>query len=55
MIINLPGPPRELKMMFEKCLKPFLIEKFGCSKIILSRVLNTYGIGESLLEEKLRI
>ena len=54
MIINLPGPPRELKMMFEKCLKPFLIEKFGCSKIILSRVLNTYGIGESLLEEKIK-
>ena len=54
LIINLPGPPRELKMMFEKCLKPFLIEKFGCDKVIMSRILNTYGIGESLLEEKIK-
>lgn len=54
MIVNLPGPPFELKDMFVKSLRPFLKDKFGYKSVIVSRVLNTYGIGESLLEEKIK-
>lgn len=48
-VIVLPGPPRELKCVLDNFFKIFNSdEKF---KI---RTVNTYGIGESQLEEKLR-
>lgn len=53
-IINLPGPPFEAKDMFEKSVKPFLKERFGVKSVIVSRVLNTFGIGESALEDKIK-
>jgi nicotinamide-nucleotide amidase len=53
-VINLPGPPREMKDMFQRSLKPYLKEKYGFHSIIVSRVLDTFGIGESLLETKIR-
>ncbi|MBB5335959.1 competence/damage-inducible protein A [Pectinatus brassicae] len=53
-IINLPGPPREMKDMFERELRPFLQNKFGFSQVIQSQVLNTFDIGESLLETKIK-
>ena len=53
-IINLPGPPREMKDMFDRSLRPFLKEKFGLKNVIHSLVLNTFDIGESLLETKIR-
>lgn len=43
--IMLPGPPRELKPMFENEVKPYLSEKTG--GIIYSRQVRTFGIGES--------
>lgn len=53
-LINLPGPPSEMKDMFERSLKPFLQRKFGFKYVIVSKVLNTCGIGESLLETKIK-
>ncbi|WP_330997966.1 competence/damage-inducible protein A [Pectinatus sottacetonis] len=53
LLINLPGPPREMKEMFENELKPFLQKKVGFKHVIHSRVLNTFDIGESLLETKI--
>lgn len=53
-IINLPGPPSEMKDMFERSVKPFLKEKYGFRSVIISRVLNTFGIGESFLEESIK-
>ncbi|SDD43976.1 competence/damage-inducible protein A [Sporomusa acidovorans] len=53
-IINLPGPPHELTAMFEKSIVPYLVERFGIQGVIMSRVLRTYGLGESLLEEKIK-
>lgn len=50
-IINLPGPPRELQPMFENYVLPYLTKKYNTKSIILSKILNTYGIGESTLEE----
>lgn len=53
-LINLPGPPFEMKDMFQKKVKPFLLDKFGLSEVIVSRVLNTFGIGESKLEDEIK-
>ena len=44
-LIMLPGPPRELKPMFEHEVKPFLAGKTG--GVILSGQVRTFGIGES--------
>lgn len=52
-IVNLPGPPREMKLMFEKKLMPLLIGHYGVQGIIHSRILRTVGIGESALEDKI--
>ena len=51
-VIALPGPPRELKYLFEKTVLPYLAEKTH-GGIIFYKVLRFYGIGESTLESKL--
>jgi nicotinamide-nucleotide amidase len=43
-----------MKDMFDRSLRPFLKEKFGLKNVIHSLVLNTFDIGESLLETKIR-
>ena len=48
----LPGPPHELKDMFEKQLAPWLAKRSGAH--IESRFLRVFGIGESRLETMLR-
>lgn len=53
-LINLPGPPSEMKDMFERSLKPYLQRKFGFKHVIVSKVLNTMGLGESLLETEIK-
>lgn len=47
-VAALPGPPREMKYMFEKSLKPFLESK--SESVILSEYINLFGIGESSAE-----
>lgn len=44
----LPGPPRELKPMFESGVAPLLSALTG--ETIVSRSIRTFGIGESTLE-----
>lgn len=51
-IVLLPGPPREMRDMFEKSVKPYL-EKFS-NKQFISKYVRFYGIGESLLETKIK-
>lgn len=47
-IVTMPGPPREMKWMWNTHVKPFLL---GFSDKSLSyRVIRTFGIGESKLE-----
>lgn len=48
----LPGPPHELKDMFDRQLAPYLEERSGAH--IESRFLRVFGIGESNLENRLR-
>jgi len=50
--VILPGPPFELKPMFEKYCLPYLAD-YGEDRIV-SRTLNIYGMGESLIEEKIK-
>lgn len=49
-IVLLPGPPREMRMMFSKYAKQHLGQKY----IINSKTIKTIGIGESALEELLK-
>lgn len=51
-VIVLPGPPYELKGMFEAEVEPYLHDKLGYT--IASRFIRTIGIGESDLEMSLR-
>lgn len=53
-IINLPGPPHECSAMFETSIVPYLSERFGFQGAIVSRVLRTYGLGESAVEERIK-
>jgi len=46
--IMLPGPPGEMKTMFESKVRPFLRERSG--KTLLSRTVHLFGIGESTVE-----
>lgn len=51
-LIMLPGPPREMKPMFDNWAVPVLKE--GNDHILVSKNLYFFGIGESSLENKLR-
>ena len=51
-IVLMPGPPREMRDMFEKSVKPYL-EKFS-NKQFISKYVRFYGVGESLLETKIK-
>ncbi|WP_252313769.1 competence/damage-inducible protein A [Sinobaca sp. H24] len=50
----LPGPPHEMKMMFEKEGKPYLLQNRQENKVIESKIFRFTEIGESTLEEKLK-
>ncbi|SDH00098.1 competence/damage-inducible protein cinA [Alteribacillus persepolensis] len=53
MFILLPGPPRELKYMYEHEVQPYLAKKMPQDAVVLSRVLRFFHIGESRLEKEL--
>ena len=50
--IMLPGPPREMKPMFEEGVKPFLLKDSDTR--LVSHTMHFFGIGESMLENILR-
>jgi len=52
-IIHLPGPPMELEYMFENGILPYFANRFGSQGLIVSKVLRTFGLGESALEERI--
>lgn len=49
-ILVLPGPPRELKPMFRNYAVPYLMQ--FSDRIIVSHNIRTFGIGESLMAER---
>lgn len=53
-IILLPGPPVEMQPMFLHQVEPYLQQKItGKPAVIVSRVLKSWGFGESAAEEKI--
>ncbi len=50
-IITLPGPPKEMKTMYQGHVKKHLSEKI--SSVIYSRILRVFGMGESQVETEL--
>ena len=55
-IIALPGPPAEMKPMFEGVVYPYLAEQAAGEGggVIVSRLLRFAGVGESQIEAELR-
>lgn len=51
--ILLPGPPREMKLMFERYATPWIEAKMNHVHPLFSRMLKFAGIGESSLEHEL--
>lgn len=51
MIICMPGPPREMTDMFRRRVRPFLAARQ--TDVIYYQTLREFGIGESMVEEKL--
>lgn len=51
--ILLPGPPREMRPMFDKEAMPRLKKNYAKEHLLFSRVLRFYGIGESQLVTEL--
>ena len=52
--ILLPGPPSEMRPMFNNYVIPYLYSKMDVQTKFHSRVLKFFGIGESVLETKLQ-
>ncbi|MGL5314716.1 MAG: competence/damage-inducible protein A [Peptostreptococcaceae bacterium] len=50
-IIVLPGPPREMKLMFENEVKPYLQRL--TDNVLVSETIRIFGIGEAALEDKI--
>jgi competence/damage-inducible protein CinA-like protein len=51
-VVLLPGPPREMKPMFENTVIPYL-KKYE-NGVLYSKVLRVIGVGESAAEEMMR-
>jgi nicotinamide-nucleotide amidase len=52
-LVMLPGPPRELRPMFQTQVTPLLKERFAPGEMFACRTLKTTGLGESVVEEKI--
>ena len=53
-LIMLPGPPRELRPMFDDAVVPLLRRVLPPESEFVCRTLRTTGIGESIVQEKIR-
>jgi nicotinamide-nucleotide amidase len=53
-LIMLPGPPRELRPMFDAWVVPLLKKEFPLAGAFVCRTLLTGGLGESAVQEKIK-
>ena len=51
-MIILPGPPKEMKPMFEETVKPYLQKK--SDSVLVSKMIKILGVGESAIAEELK-
>jgi nicotinamide-nucleotide amidase len=54
LFIAMPGVPSEMHYMFDKEVQPRLQTWAGSTGVLVQRKINTFGWGESAVEEKLR-
>ncbi len=52
LVLLLPGPPRELKPMFEEYVLPVLKQHFGAQPQFDCRTFKVVGLAESIVEER---
>jgi nicotinamide-nucleotide amidase len=52
LVVLLPGPPREMRPMFETFVRPKLTAKSGDVRVV-RRVLRVVGMGESAVDERI--
>lgn len=52
-LLMLPGPPRELRPMFNEAVVPLLRREFPLEREFACRTLRTSGIGESVVQERI--
>jgi len=53
-IIAVPGVPHEMRYFMEHSVLPYLKKKLGIREVIVSRVLKLFGIGESMVDERIK-
>jgi nicotinamide-nucleotide amidase len=53
-IICLPGVPAEMTLMFEDWVIPYILRESDDRREKCTRVINTFGMSESILDEKTR-
>ena len=53
-IICLPGVPAEMTLMFEDWVIPYILRESGDRKERCTGVINTFGMSESMLDEKIK-
>jgi nicotinamide-nucleotide amidase len=53
-IVTVPGVPHEMRHFMEYSVLPYLRKRLGIQEVIVSRVLKLFGIGESLVDERLK-
>ncbi|WP_297437151.1 competence/damage-inducible protein A [uncultured Clostridium sp.] len=51
-IVVMPGPPREMKPMFDNTVKPYLLKQ--TNSMLKSLVIRVFGIGESEVERRVK-
>lgn len=52
-LIMLPGPPRELRPMFDDQVVPLLAEELPAANAFRCRTLRSIGVGESMVEQRI--
>jgi nicotinamide-nucleotide amidase len=52
-LVLLPGPPRELRPMFDESVVPLLRRVFPLKEPFVCRTLRSTGLGESVVQEKI--
>ena len=52
-VISVPGVPREMKAMIADQVVPWIVKRYGVHAVIVTRVLNTIGMGESDLDQRI--
>lgn len=53
-ILSIPGVPHEMRYFMEHSVLPYFRRRLGIQEVIVSRVLKLFGIGESMVDERIK-